>query len=218
MDGLHVVLSVNGRRCVVVGGGGTAWRRARTLTDAGADVTVVAPEFDPRIAALPAELLHRGYEPGDVAGAWLVVVATDDEAVNGEAATDAAEAGALVNRADLPGAGDVRFAATGDAGPVTLAVHTSGGSASAAAAIRDELLASLDPLWPHLVRLAAEARAKVQASVADPAARQAVLRRLVDDRARALLKEHGPETVRRHYDGLIDAAAGADGHPGPASP
>jgi len=178
-------------------------------------VTVVSPSVDPRFAALRnVTIVERAYEPGDVAGAWLVVVATDDEAVNGEAAADAVAAGALVNRADLPDAGDVQFAATGDAGPVTLAVHTGGGSASAASAIRDELLASLDPLWPHLVRLAAEARSKVRAAIADPAARQAVLRRLVDGQARAVLKQGGPDAVRRHYDALIEATP-ATPPPGP---
>ena len=47
-----VFLTVEGRRCVVIGGGTIAERKVEGLLDAGAEVTVVAPESTPRVRAL----------------------------------------------------------------------------------------------------------------------------------------------------------------------
>ncbi len=44
MSGYPVELDLGGRDVVVVGGGAVALRRARALVDAGARVTVIAPE------------------------------------------------------------------------------------------------------------------------------------------------------------------------------
>ena len=47
-----VMLSLGGRRCLVVGGGSVALRKARSLLDEGAAVTVVAPEALPELDEL----------------------------------------------------------------------------------------------------------------------------------------------------------------------
>ncbi len=73
--GYPLLLDVAGRRCVVVGGGPVAARRARALAAAGAEVDLVAPDvcedaFD-LVVDGGARWLKREYEPGDLDGAWL---------------------------------------------------------------------------------------------------------------------------------------------------
>ena len=79
-------LRVSGRRVVVVGAGPVAARRVRGLLDAGADVLVVAPDAADEVAghadAGRLRWERRAYRPGDLAGAWLVHVATGDPAVD----------------------------------------------------------------------------------------------------------------------------------------
>src|SRR5918997_2508879 len=70
-------MDVAGRRCVVVGGGGVASRKARGLLGSGAHVTVVAPEVAPEIEAMDVTVERRPYAPGDLAGAALAFAATD---------------------------------------------------------------------------------------------------------------------------------------------
>ena len=47
-----VQLNMENRRCIVAGGGHVALRKTRSLLEAGASVTVIAPEILPAITAL----------------------------------------------------------------------------------------------------------------------------------------------------------------------
>jgi precorrin-2 dehydrogenase len=200
------MLTVRGRRCVIVGGGPVALRRARSLIEAGAQVAVVAPGVEPALSALPIERIQRPYRHADLDGAWLVIIASDDPQVNEEAARDAREAGVLVNRADDPDRGDFTVPAHAHHGPVTLAVHTGGASASASAAIRRELSDALDPDWPRLIEQAARFRSIIQERFADPDERRRRLLQLADPQALALLKDRGEAALLDYYKALTEPA------------
>src|SRR3954471_7395501 len=81
-----VGLRLAGRKVLVVGGGNVAQRRVPTLIAAGADVHLVSPEVTPAIEGLvgSGEITwqERGFEDGDLDGAWYVMAATADTAVN----------------------------------------------------------------------------------------------------------------------------------------
>jgi precorrin-2 dehydrogenase/sirohydrochlorin ferrochelatase len=195
------MLNVQGKRCLIVGGGAVAQRRARALLDAGANVVVVSPDVRPGLAALPLELRQRPYRADDAAGAALVVIATDDPEVNRSAARDAQTVGALVNRADAPEEGHFTVPAHSHHGPITLAVSTGGASSSAAVAIRDHLAEGLGDNWPKLLACAAAYRATIL-QTEDPVQRRAKLAKLADDEAMTILKERGEAALRAHYDSL----------------
>jgi precorrin-2 dehydrogenase / sirohydrochlorin ferrochelatase len=202
MAELPVMLRVVGRRCVIVGGGAVALRRARALLEAGAEVRVVAPRVDAELQTLPVGVEQRPYRRGDLAGALLAVAATDDPAVNAAVAAEAREAGVLVNRADEPEAGDLTIPAHARHGPITLAVHTGGISAAAAATIRRQLSEALDPDWPRLLRIAAPYRELIQRRVPDDAARHERLTRLTGPEAMRTLKERGSAAFETFCDEL----------------
>ena len=81
-----VSLSLEGRPCLVVGGGGVALRKIHGLLKEEARVTVVTPEAVPAVETLVEKglvrLERRPYRPGDAAGYALVFAATDDRDVN----------------------------------------------------------------------------------------------------------------------------------------
>jgi hypothetical protein len=56
-------MDVSGSRCVVVGGGGVASRKARGLLESGARVVVVSPEVEPEIEAMDVTVERRPYRP-----------------------------------------------------------------------------------------------------------------------------------------------------------
>jgi len=98
-----IFLNLTDAPCVVVGGGEVAARKARGLAEAGARVTAVAPEFRPEFDGLEAvERLVQAYEPSVLAGARVVIAATDDARLNESVSRDARAVGALVNVVDAP--------------------------------------------------------------------------------------------------------------------
>jgi len=202
------MLKVSGRRCVVVGGGPVAVRRARSLLDAGADVTVIAPKLDDGFDDLPVKVECGAYQCDDLEGALLVVVATNDSAVNQRVAADAKAAGVLVNRADEPGVGDFVVPAHRRRGPITVAVSTDGISAAAARALVEQCVGAIDDDWRTLLDAAEPWRAKIQAQVADDAARQMLLRQLSDEQAMATLRKRGVDGLAVHYRSMLEEQAG----------
>ena len=103
MTGFRFPLFVDltGRSAVVVGGGAVACRRAGLLRDFGARVTVIAPELKQPLEGVAWQA--RPYAPGDLAGAFLAVAATDDRAVNRSVGEEARALGVPVSVADAPG-------------------------------------------------------------------------------------------------------------------
>jgi len=85
---------LSGRSCLVVGGGAIAARALGPLLETGARLTVVSPTLAPALLAVARDgrlRWSREYARGDVAGFALVIVATDDDSVNAEAAAEARE-------------------------------------------------------------------------------------------------------------------------------
>jgi len=207
MPGLPAILNVQGKRCLIVGGGQVAVRRARALIEAGAHATVVAPTIDPAMVEIGVKMCCRTYQESDLNGAALVVIATDDPVVNQAIADDARKRKVWINRADDPTAGDLTIPAHARHGPITLAVDTGGASASAAATIRRELSAALDPHWPAMLEIVAAYRPLIQQAMTDPAERTDRLRQMTSPQALRVYRDGGADALRKYCDNLIHPPA-----------
>src|SRR5512141_2325464 len=97
-----VFLDLKDRPVLVAGAGKVALRKTRGLLDAGARVTVVAPDALPEFHSLPVRLLRRPFRPSDLAGAFLVFAATNDRAVNHAISAAARRRRIPANIADSP--------------------------------------------------------------------------------------------------------------------
>jgi siroheme synthase-like protein len=151
-----VQLNVAGKRCLVVGGGHVATRKARGLLAAHADVTMLAPEVVDAPAGVTVE--RRAYRSGDVAGYRLAIAATDDPAVNRQVFLDGEAAGIWVNSADDPANCSFTLPAVVRRGPLTITVATAGRSPALTRWLREQLEAEFGPEYEVLLRLLAEAR------------------------------------------------------------
>lgn len=144
-------MDVSGSRCVVVGGGGVASRKARGLLKSGARVVVVSPEVAPEIEAMDVTLERRPYAPGDLAGAALAFAATDQREVNAAVAREARERAIPVNVADRPAEGDFALPSVLRRGGLQVAVSTGGASPSLARKIRDAMELAFAAEWSGIV-------------------------------------------------------------------
>ncbi len=158
-----VNLVVAGRRCLVVGGGQVAARKAQGLVAAGADVTVVAPRVVADIAALGVRVHERPYQRGEAAGYALVVTATGSAAVDQAVYDDAEAAGVWVNSADDPARCSFMLPAVMRRGPLVVAVGTGGHSPALAAWLRARLEREIGPEYETLLAVLSEERLRLRA-------------------------------------------------------
>lgn len=163
-----IFVRLEGKTCVVVGGGQVAARKTRVLIDCGAEVTVIAPDVCAELSGLesdPRLTIHRKpFQPADLRGAFLVFAATNHRATNQRVAAAGRRLRCLVNSADEPTEGDFTVPATVTAGDITLAVSTRGRSPAFARRLREELAVWLSGDRAALLQIAAEVRAEVLAS------------------------------------------------------
>jgi siroheme synthase-like protein len=146
-----IFLDLAGRRCVVVGGGEVATRKASRLSQAGAEVVVVSPRVGPELEGMGVGIWHRPYEYGDLEDADLAFAATDSREVNAAVAREANERGVLINVADRPSEGDFAVPSTLRRGGLQVAVSTGGASPTLARRIKDHLEENFGPEWADLV-------------------------------------------------------------------
>jgi uroporphyrin-III C-methyltransferase/precorrin-2 dehydrogenase/sirohydrochlorin ferrochelatase len=112
---------------------------------------------------------ERAFDAGDVQGAWIVIAAIDDRAVNAEVAAAARAAGRLVNAVDdVP---NCDFIATSIVrrGELQLSISTGGGSPAMARWLREQLDAALPEDVGDLLDSLAEVRRALKAVGQPPA-------------------------------------------------
>jgi precorrin-2 dehydrogenase/sirohydrochlorin ferrochelatase len=144
-DHYFACLDLNGRECLVVGGGAVGHEKASGLLASGARVTVVAPEISDEVAALPVELLRREYRASDLDGRRLVIAATSVEEVNRRVFADAEERNLFCNVADVPELCSFILPAVHRQGAIVVAVSTGGASPALAQHLRDQFASQLGP-------------------------------------------------------------------------
>ncbi|MCY3783449.1 MAG: bifunctional precorrin-2 dehydrogenase/sirohydrochlorin ferrochelatase [Chloroflexi bacterium] len=206
---LPMVLNMQGRTALVVGGGPAAADKAAYLADFGIHPTVlIEPEeaVDEGLQALAdegqAELRRTPYDPAHLDGQALVIIATGDRAHDRTVADDARSRGAIVNVVDDPEACDVFAVGYVRRGPVAVSVSTGGRSPAFTATLRehlDDVLGSdIEDHLDHYVRW----RERVRRAVSGFGSRERLWRELRAAGLYKVLRRDGPEAAGQ----LVDAA------------
>ncbi|MGH9169808.1 MAG: precorrin-2 dehydrogenase/sirohydrochlorin ferrochelatase family protein [Acidimicrobiales bacterium] len=183
----HVALRLEGRACLVVGGGSVGAVKAAGLLECGALVTVVAPEIcaameklclqgdsggagrdsggagrRPRLALSSVE--RRPYRAGEAAEYRLVMAATGRTEVDRQVFEDAEAAGVPVNAADDPGSCSFFMPAVSHVGPIAVAVSTGGVSPFLAGWVKRRIGEALPATVALLAEIVGTARVAVRSA------------------------------------------------------
>jgi precorrin-2 dehydrogenase / sirohydrochlorin ferrochelatase len=137
-----IFLKLEGRRCVVIGAGAVGTQKIAGLLESGADVVVIdsSPSVSFRETFAARVTWHaRRYVPADLDGAYLVIVATSDEALNRQIYDEAQRRGILANVVDVPPLCDFYYPAVVRRGALIVAVSSQGESPHLAQRVRDEI-------------------------------------------------------------------------------
>ena len=161
-----VMLDVRGRSAIVIGGDQIAAEKAAALAASGARVSALSPEFGAEMLTLAERgqvtLRSKGYEPGDLDGAFVVVAATNDAGMIEAIWQETQRRGQPVNIVDVPRYCSFILPSVLRRGKLTVAVSTEGASPSLAKRIRQQLEEVLPPAYEAYINLAALARAHLR--------------------------------------------------------
>ncbi|WP_169713619.1 precorrin-2 dehydrogenase/sirohydrochlorin ferrochelatase family protein [Paludifilum halophilum] len=182
MSQIPLMVDLSGQRAVVVGGGTVAARKVSALLEAGASITVIAPEA----SAFLREQAEQGmidwcrklFDPGDLNEAWVVVAATDSPEVNRRVAA-CVQPRQLVTVVDQPRFGNFHIPARLRRGRLVLAVSTMGASPVLAKKIRDELSERYDETWEAKLDQLYQERERIKRSGWSPEEKRKRLKGLV---------------------------------------
>jgi len=146
-----VFLDLRGKRVVIVGGGQIARHKVDALLDAGAAVTVIAPQ----VVEMPSDVqvIRRAFQPDDLDGAQFVIAATDNPAVNAEVTREAEARHLFVNAVDDPAYCTAILPSVVKRGALRIAISTAGASPGLARQLREELEARYGPEYGEVVDL-----------------------------------------------------------------
>jgi len=147
---LPISLKLQQQRCLIVGGGHIAYRKALLLVKAGAILDVIAPDIDDQLKRLieqsKGSLQLKVFEDSDLNQAYrLVIAATNDAAVNQRVFEQAELRNLLVNSVDdIP---NCRFMmpAIIDRSPLVISVASNGASP----VLSRQLRTQIETLVPH---------------------------------------------------------------------
>jgi uroporphyrin-III C-methyltransferase/precorrin-2 dehydrogenase/sirohydrochlorin ferrochelatase len=131
-------LKLASRRVVLVGGGRVAAGKLEGLLQAGAQVTVVAPEVRPELERPGVTIVRRPFEDGDLDDAWWVVAAAPPE-VNRSVQAAAERRHLFVNAVDDPEHATAYAGGVVRRNGVTIAISTDGRAPAIAGLLREAL-------------------------------------------------------------------------------
>lgn len=169
MDYLPIFYQLNGKNCLVVGGGEVALRKATLLVKAGGQLSVVSPAVSEPLAKLAQEnggkILVGDYAKDHLANIDLVVAATDNGEVNKQVSEDAQKSNIPVNVVDHPELCSFILPAIIDRSPIVVAVSSGGKSPVLARLIRGKLETLIPASYGRLADLVGNMRDRVKAAI-----------------------------------------------------
>ena len=175
-------VNLKGKRILVLGGGKVAARKVKKLAPFGGRITVVAPQAQPELEAMPGvEIRRHGFRPADL---WprpaMVIAATDDRQVNARASRLCRRFRIPVNVADNGPESSFLFPALVNQGNFSAGISTGGASPTAAVYFKERLEELVPERLEEILDYLEEKRAELKRTLPDQSARAAAMRELLD--------------------------------------
>jgi len=168
-------LNLRDRRCLVVGGGAAAARKAERLLRAGAAVSVAAPSLGDELGNLQRQgrvrIIGRAFTAEMLEGCALVISASGRDDVDRSVSAAAQARKIPVNVVDRPELSSFTVPAVVERDPIVIGISSGGAAPLLARRLRAEIEARLPAGLGRLARFAGSFRGAVKAKIPDPRAR-----------------------------------------------
>jgi precorrin-2 dehydrogenase/sirohydrochlorin ferrochelatase len=197
-----IMMSLEGKRVIVIGGGAVAERKVTGLLETGALVSVISPELGPRLRELASKggvdwiaeefhpsLLDRFNE------ITLIFGATNNPQVNLMIHEAATKRKILCNIADVPDLCTFIVPAVITQGELMIAVTTGGSSPALARRIREDLERRFGPEYAELTKVLGELRKLVLSAGGPSNENRKLFMEIVDSELLVALRENDRNKV-----------------------
>jgi siroheme synthase-like protein len=214
-------LKLEGRKCLVIGGGDIGLEKVEGLLACNGEVTLVAPDAIEPLRELAAEgsirWERRTYEPSDLEGSFMAIAATNDTDVNIRVYEEAEQRAMLVNVVDVPPLCNFILPAIIRTGPLAIAISTAGASPALAKRIRNQIAEEYGEPYARLAIMLNEVRGWAKGTLPTYQDRKVFFESIVggDPDPVELLRRGDEDGVRRLIEAAQESAgAAAAGSPG----
>lgn len=210
MELLPIFLNIKDRRCVVIGGGNVAFRKASLLARAGANLFVVAEQLSEELQTLCVD--HKGtseirsFEPGLLKGATLVIAATDDLAINKQISQHARRLGIPVNVVDQPELCSFIMPSIVDRSPVVIAISSGGTSPVLTRKLKELTEVMVPQRVDKLARLLGSYREQVKSRITESSRRLRFWEKLLDSKVPELVYSGDDSTATALIEQQLNSA------------
>ncbi|MCR6109275.1 bifunctional precorrin-2 dehydrogenase/sirohydrochlorin ferrochelatase [Bacillus sp. A301a_S52] len=196
-DAIPSMISLAGKRCIVIGGGTVASRHVRRLIEAKGDIIVISPELSPSLSCHRADFTfyERSFRSGDTAGAFLVIAATNHSQLNDIIYEEAVKNVPLVNIASNQALSNFFFPKVVKRGPLQLAVSTSGTSPFLTKKIANELEHQYGREYGDYLIKAGELRQQILTSDFTPEKKKHLLKQLTNPAFLDAFRTHNQKAI-----------------------
>ena len=191
-------LKLDGRECLIVGGGKISEGKIAGLLSTGAKVRLVSPDATPLIEkwhrSRRVQWVKRKYQKADLAGAYMVIAATSSKAVHRAIYRQAQRHGILCNIVDVPELCDFYYGSVVQRGELQIAISTAGASPSLAKRLRRKFEDEFGAEYADWMKVLAKERERIRHGNLPADEKMRLLEELASDTA---FRRHGQKKARR---------------------
>lgn len=211
-------LDLKAKPCVVVGGGRVAERKALGLLSCSAQVTVISPVLTEELQRQHADgnlkWIEREYRQGDLALAFLVIAATDDEVTQKQVYEEAVSNNLLLNVADVPQRCNFILPASVRRGDLTISISTAGKSPALARKLRQELEKRFGTEYGILIDILGAIRPEILACGLSQPENERLFKELLHDDMAEWIKSKDLASIEKHFHVVLEGRIGDGWLPG----
>jgi len=186
-------LSLENKKCMVVGGGTVAERKARRLLECGARVFVISPAITHSLKAMvdKGKIIYRRKKIHlrDLDGAHLVIAATTDRSVNSAVSSYCRGKNILVNIVDSPGECSFILPSLVRRGDLTISISTDGISPALSKKIRLDIEKRFGAEYAALLRMMKKIRPRARKKIKSMRSRKEFFNKIFQPKTMKLLKQ-----------------------------
>ncbi|MGI6413941.1 MAG: precorrin-2 dehydrogenase/sirohydrochlorin ferrochelatase family protein [Syntrophomonadaceae bacterium] len=204
-----IFINLEGKNCLIIGGGKVAERKAATLLDYKANIRIVSPQVEDTIDKWSQE--HRlswrqgEFQESDLKDIFMAFVATDDQKITESVVQLCRSRGILVNAVDDPPSCDFFVPSILRQQSLVIAISTEGKSPMFAKRLRKELEKIITPAYGELVELLGEQRDFVKKNIHNISERAKLFEEMVYSDALELLKAGEKDKARERIKKCISS-------------